>query len=112
MDFYDNLTKSVRQVDNFRKAESQIKEQVVYKLKHKETGLHFDPKGYTGNVSILGKVFTNRKPPRQSFINIPNEINPPESWGEKNGFKVRYKKTELDDWEVVEYNLVEIDKEK
>ncbi len=83
--------------------------QVVYKLKHKETGYYFDPRGYRGNVSILGKVFTNRKPPRQSFIDIPYDIIPPQNLG---WLKERYKETELTDWEVEEFTLTKLNREK
>lgn len=109
---YCGLLESVRRVDNFRKPESQIKEQVVYKLLHKDTGLFYDPQKYQGNVSEMGKVYS-KKPSRQSFIKVPNGVEV------KNGFDVttlpknrhygNYN-TELNDWEVVEYKLVKLNK--
>lgn len=71
----------------------------VYKLRHKETGLFLDPKGSCSNVSVEGKVYSNKKPPRQRFIALPNEI--------RGQYEARYE-TELTDWEVVEYKLVEV----
>ena len=108
---YDGLIESVRHVDNFSKLEPQIKEQVVYKLRHKHTGLFFEPQQYHGNVSKNGKVYSNKKPPRQSFIKIPHGVEI------ENGFditqlpKARHQdcyKTKLDDWEVISYTLTEI----
>lgn len=93
-----------------------MSEQVVYKLLHKETGLFFDPQGYQGNVSELGKVYSNKKPPRQSFIHIPHGVVPKADYDvsvlPKTNKHYNAYKTELDDWVVVEYNLVEINKEK
>lgn len=108
---YDNLKASVRQVDNFKKIESQVKEQVVYKLMHKPTGLFFHPQGYQGNVSEVGKVYSNKKPPRQSFIHIPHGVKPKTDYDVSILTKYKHYdayRTELDDWVVVEYNLVEI----
>lgn len=110
---YDNLKASVRQVDNFPK--STQPEQAVYKLQHKGTKLFFDPQGYRGNVSELGKVYSNKKPPRQSFIKIPHGVKPKTDYDVSVLPKYEHYgayKTELDDWVVVEYNLVEIIKEK
>lgn len=73
----------------------------VYKLRHKGTGLFLDPKGSYSNVSKEGKVYTGRKPPRQRFIAIPYEY--------RGEYESTYE-TELDDWEVVEYKLVEVEK--
>lgn len=109
---YEGLLDSVRRVGNFPKPEPQIKEQVVYKLLHKDTGLFYDPKKYQGNVSEMGKVYS-KKPARQSFIKIPNGVEV------KNGFDVTtlpknrhygHYDTKLDDWEVVEYKLVRVSK--
>lgn len=98
---YDGLLESVRRVDNFPKAVKVGKqEQVVYKLMHKDTGLFFEPKGFQGNVSELGKVFSNRKPPRQNFISIPYEL--------RDKYPDDSKKTKHEDWIVVEYTLTEI----
>lgn len=97
---YDGLIKSVRRVDNFPKTE--VTEQVVYKLKHTPTGLYFEPMGYKGNVSEMGKVYSNKKPPRQNFISIPNEI--------KDKYPIDYYDTEHSDWVVEEYKLVKVNK--
>lgn len=109
---YDDLMKSVRRVDNFSKPKPQIKEQVVYKLLHKDTGLFYDPQKYQGNVSEMGKVYS-KKPARQSFIKIPNGVEV------QTGFDVTtlpknlhygHYDTDLDDWEVIEYKLVKLSK--
>lgn len=71
----------------------------VYKLRHKGTGLFLDPQGSQCNVSVEGKVYSKRKPPRQRFISLPNDI--------RGDYESMYE-TELDDWEVVEYRLVEV----
>ena len=106
---YEGLLDSVRKVDNFPKPAKE--RQVVYKLRHKHTGLFFEPQKYHGNVSKNGKVYSNKKPPRQSFIMIPHGVEI------DNGFDItklpKYKhqdcyKTELDDWEVISYTLTEI----
>lgn len=34
----------------------------VYRLKHKPTGLYFTPSRGSGNLSIKGKLYPNRKP--------------------------------------------------
>ena len=73
--------------------------QVVYKLRHKPTGLFLDPRGCTTNGSVLGKVYT-RKPPRQNFWGIPHELFA--------RFEKNYYETPLEDWEVVEFELTEI----
>ena len=107
---YDGLLESVRCVDNFPKP--KVEEQIVYKLLHKDTGLYYDPQKYQGNVSEMGKVYS-KKPSRQSFIKVPNGVEV------KNGFDVTTLpknrhygsyNTELDDWEVVEYKLVKVNK--
>lgn len=109
---YQGLLESVRRVDNFTRPESQIKEQVVYKLLHKDTGLFYDPQKYQGNVSETGKVYS-KKHARQSFIKVPNGVEV------KTGFDVTtlpknrhygHYNTNLDDWEVVEYKLVKLNK--
>ena len=106
---YEGLLDSVRKVNNFPKPD--VEKQVVYKLRHKPSGLFFEPQQYIGNVSKNGKVYSNKKPPRQSFIKIPNGVKI------ENGFdisqlpKARHQdcyKTELDDWEVISYTLTEI----
>lgn len=74
--------------------------QIVYKLKHKPTGLFYDPKGCTNNASEIGKVF-NRKPPRQNFWGVTNSIK------KEMGFLVGYQETPLEEWEVVEFELIE-----
>ena len=109
---YGGLLESVRRVDNFPKPKSQIKEQIVYKLLHKDTGLFYDPQKYQGNVSEMGKVYS-KKPSRQSFIKVPNGVEV------KSGFDVTtlpknrhlgHYNTNLDGWEVVEYKLVKVNK--
>ena len=109
MSNYEGLLDSVRKVNNFPK--TTIEKQVVYKLRHKHTGLFFEPQQYHGNVSKNGKVYSNKKPPRQSFIKIPHGVKI------ENGFditqlpKARHQdcyKTELEDWEVISYTLTEI----
>lgn len=76
--------------------------QIVYKLKHKHTGLFYDPNGTYQTVSKLGKVYSNRKPSRQTHITIPYEI--------RNEYDSQFHnaQTKLDDWEVVEFKLVPI----
>lgn len=97
--------------DTFNKQIEGLYPQVVYKLKHIHTGLFFDPQRYEGNVSKQGKVYSNKKPPRQSFIKIPHGVDI------ENGYDVSQLpqsrhlgcyKTELSDWVVVEYELKEI----
>ena len=109
MNDYEGLLDSVRKVNNFPKPTNE--QQVVYKLRHKHTGLFFEPKQYNGNVSKNGKIYRDKKPPRQSFIKIPHGVEI------ENGFdithlpKARHQdcyKTELDDWEVISYTLTEI----
>lgn len=77
--------------------------QVVYKLRHKPTGLYLEPRGCTVNASVLGKVYT-RKPPRQNFWGIPYEL--------RGCFEEDYRLTPLDEWEIVEFELKEIKKEE
>lgn len=76
-----------------------MKNQKVYKLRHKETGLFLDPKGYNCNVSVVGKVYSNRKPPRQTSLKLGRSM-----MGEYGNSR----DTNLEDWEVVEYELVEV----
>ena len=73
--------------------------QIVYKLRHKHTGLFLDTKGMYLSVSKWGKVYTH-KPPKQTHINIPYEIR-----GEYDS-QFHNAQTRLDDWEVVEFKLV------
>lgn len=73
--------------------------QIVYKLLHKPTGLYLDPRGCTCNASVLGKVYTGNKPPRQSFWGVTDEL--------RGKFEDNYHKTPLDEWEVKEFVLVE-----
>lgn len=103
---YQGMIESVRRVDNFTKPKPQVQEQIVYKLKHKGTGLFYHPNGSYQSVSKLGKVYSNRKPARQSHITIPYEL--------RDEYPSHYHnaQTKLDDWIVVEYKLVEINKEK
>lgn len=101
---YDGLLESVMRVDNFPKPESQIKEQVVYKLKHKDTGLFYDPNGSYQTVTEVGKVYSKRKPARQSHITIPYELR------DKYDSQYHNVQTKLDDWEVIEYKLVKLNK--
>ena len=99
---YEGLLESVRRVDDFSKPESQIKEQVVYKLRHKHTGLFYHPNGTYQTVSKLGKVYSNRRPARQSHITIPYDIR-----GEYDS-QFHNAQTKLDDWVVISYTLTEI----
>ena len=99
---YDGLIESVRRVDDFSKPESQIKEQVVYKLLHKDTGLFYHPNGTYQTVSKLGKVYSNRRPARQSHITIPYDIR------SEYDSQFHNAQTKLDDWEVISYTLTEI----
>lgn len=109
MSNYEGLLDSVRKVDNFPKP--AVEQQVVYKLRHKYTGLFFEPKQYNGNVSKNGKIYSNNKPPRQSFIKIPHGVEIESGFDITQLSKARYPdsyKTELDDWEVISYTLTEI----
>lgn len=99
---YDGLLESVRRVDNFPKPKSQVKEQVVYKLLHKDTGLFYDPNGSYQTVTEVGKVYSKRKPARQSHITIPYELR------DKYDSQYHNAQTKLDDWEVIEYKLVKL----
>jgi len=76
--------------------------EIVYKLKHVPTGLYFDPRGCTVNASVLGRVFSGRKPPRQNFWGVDYTL--------KDDYDVTYKKTALSEWEVVEFELTEVNK--
>ena len=109
MNNYEGLLDSVRKVNNFPKP--SIEKQVVYKLRHKHTGLFFEPQKYHGNVSKNGKVYSNKKPPRQSFIMIPHGVEIENDFDITQLPKYRHQdcyKTELDDWEVISYTLTEI----
>ena len=99
---YDGLLESVRRVDNYPKPLPQVEEQVVYKLMHKDTGLFYHPNGSYQTVTKLGKVYSNRKPARQTHITIPYDI--------RGDYDSQYHnaQTKLDDWIVIEYVLTEI----
>ena len=100
MSDYEGLPDSVRKVNNFHKP--AVEKQEVYKLRHKHTGLFFEPQQYHGNVSKNGKVYSNRRPARQSYITIPYDIR-----GECDS-QFHNAQTKLDDWEVISYTLTEI----
>lgn len=99
--YYEGLLESVRRVDNFTK-DLSVEEQVVYKLRHKHTGLYLHPKGTYQTVSKLGKVYSNRRPARQSHITIPYDIR------EEYDSQFHNAQTKLNDWEVISYTLTEI----
>lgn len=106
---YEGLPDSVRKVNNFPNLTNE--QQVVYKLRHKHTGLFFEPQQYHGNVSKNGKVYSNKKPPRQSFIKIPNGVEVESDFNVTELPASRHfgsYKTKLDDWEVIRYTLTEI----
>lgn len=100
MSDYEGLLDSVRKVNNFPKP--SIEKQVVYKLRHKHTGLFYHPNGTYQTVSKLGKVYSNRRPARQSHITIPYDIR------EEYDSQFHNAQTKLDDWEVISYTLTEI----
>lgn len=81
----------------------------VYKLRHIETGLFYHPQQRGINTSKIGKVY-NGKPARQSWLVISKEN------ALELGLEVEYRsyarKSELDEWEVVAYKLVEYNKEE
>lgn len=109
MNNYEGLLDSARKVDIFPKP--AIEKQVVYKLRHKPSGLFFEPQQYHGNVSKNGKVYSNKKPPRQSFIKIPNGVEVESDFDVTELPASRHfgsYKTKLDDWEVISYTLTEI----
>lgn len=78
---------------------------VVFKLRHKETGLFYQPQQRGVNTSKNGKVY-NRKPSRQSWLVISKDNALELGLGLLHGSYAR--KSELDEWEVVAYELVEI----
>ena len=100
MSDYEGLPDSVRKVNNFPKP--AVEKQEVYKLRHKHTGLFFEPQQYHGNVSKNGKVYSNRRPARQSHITIPCDIR------DEYDSQFHNAQTKLDDWEVISYTLTEI----
>lgn len=100
MSDYEGLPDSVRKVNNFHKP--AVEKQEVYKLRHKHTGLFYQPNGTYQTVSKLGKVYSNRRPARQSHITIPYDIR-----GEYDS-QFHNAQTKLDDWEVIRYTLTEI----
>ena len=77
----------------------------VYKLRHIETGLFYQPQQRGINTSKIGKVY-NRKPARQSWLAISKENALELGLGLLHGSYAR--KSELDEWEVVAYELGEI----
>ena len=97
---YEGLLDSVRKVNNFPK--TTVEPQEVYKLRHKHTGLFYHPNGTHQTVSKLGKVYSNRRPARQSHITIPYGIR------EEYDSQFHNARTKLDDWEVISYTLTEI----
>ena len=106
MNNYEGLLDSVRKANNFPEVETYPKtaneKQVVYKLKHKHTGLFYHPNGTYQTVSKLGKVYSNRRPARQSHITIPHDIR------DEYNSQFHNAQTKLDDWEVISYKLTEI----
>lgn len=100
MNKYEGLLDSVRKVNNFSKPADE--QQVVYKLRHKHTGLFYHPNGTYQTVSKLGKVYSNRRPARQSHITIPYDIR------DEYDSQFHNAQTKLDDWEVISYTLTEI----
>ena len=100
MNNYEGLLDSVRKVDNFPKP--TVEQQVVYKLRHKHTGLFYHPNGTYQTVSKLGKVYSIRRPARQYHITIPYDIR------DEYNSQFHNAQTKLDDWEVISYTLTEI----
>lgn len=78
---------------------------VVFKLRHKETGLFYQPQQRRCNTSTVGKVY-NRKPARVGFLSISKENA--DRLGLETEFRDYSRDCELDEWEVVAYELVEI----
>ena len=104
MNNYEGLLDSVRKVNNFPKP--AIEEQVVYKLRHKHTGLFFDTPNYLlGNLSKTGKVF-NTIPSRKGKVTLTKDVA--ESLGYECVSSTITKSCKLDDWEVISYTLTEI----
>ena len=85
-----------------RRFQLSINEQVVYKLRHKGTGLYYLPQGCKVNTDKLGAVY-NKKPARVSWVGFQGVI--------PDGYTQRYSECDLTDWIVVEYKLSEV-KEK
>ena len=77
----------------------------VYKLRHIETGLFYQPQQRGCNTSKVGKVY-NRKPARVGFLGISKENA--DRLGLETVFRDYSRDCELDEWEVVAYELVEI----
>lgn len=98
---FEGMIGSVRKVDKFTELVNSSR-QVVYKLRHKHTKLYYDPKGTYQTVSKIGKVYSNRKPSRQSRITVPYEIR------DEYDSQYHNAQTKLDDWEVISYTLTEI----
>ena len=97
---YEGLIESACKVANFPK--TTIEQQVVYKLRHKHTGLFYHPNGTYQTVSKLGKVYSNRRPARQSHITIPYDIR------DEYDSQFHNAQTKLGDWEVISYTITEI----
>ena len=104
MNNYEGLLDSVRKVDNFPKPTNE--QQVVYKLRHKHTGLFFDTTHYLlGNLSKTGKVF-NTTPSRKGKVTLTKDVA--ESLGYECVSSTITKSCKLNDWEVISYTLTEI----
>jgi hypothetical protein len=80
----------------------------VYKLRHIETGLFYQPHQRGCNTSTVGKVY-NSKPARVGFLSISKENA--DRLGLETVFRDYSRDCELDEWEVVAYTLEEIKKE-
>lgn len=72
---YDGLLESVRRVDNFPKPKSQIKEQVVYKLVHKATGLFYDFKNESKEPVKVGDYFESNEGYVAKVLEYVNKTN-------------------------------------
>ena len=92
------------EVNNFPKPANE--QQVVYKLRHKHTGLFFDTPDYLlGNLSKTGKVF-NTIPSRKGKVTLTKDVA--ESLGYECVSSTITKSCKLNDWEVISYILTEI----
>lgn len=78
---------------------------VVFKLRHKETGLFYQPQQRGCNTSTDGKVYS-RKPARVGFLCISKENA--DRLGLETEFHKYSRVCELDEWEIVAYELIEI----
>jgi hypothetical protein len=93
----------------------------VWKIRHKPTGLFFKPSGNghqweKSNLGKQGKLYERSKP---TLKKVRGRISVSRTLVEKLGLVVEPKKAEWhtnylitkeDDWEVVEYELVEVNK--